>query len=88
VKEIVLAKLGDADIRPPALRLHDIGIEPAKPLGQFALLGGRKPARQIQMKIRHNFFSSYWRSPRKIFAGCAGSRDLHDDSIIYMMIVL
>jgi hypothetical protein len=55
VKEIVLAKLGDADIRPPALRLHDVGIETAKPNSQLTLLSGWKPARQIKMKIRHHF---------------------------------
>src|ERR1700744_3916807 len=55
VKEIVLAKLGDADIRPPALRLHDVGIETAKPNGKLTLLSGRKPTRQIKMKIWHDF---------------------------------
>jgi hypothetical protein len=49
VKEIVLTELGDADIRPPGLRLHDIGVETAKPSGQLALLGGREFARQIEM---------------------------------------
>jgi len=37
VIKIVLAELGDADMRSPRLRLHEIRIQLAKPCCQFAL---------------------------------------------------
>jgi hypothetical protein len=33
---IVLAEFGKADVRPPQLRLHEFGVQLAKPRRQFA----------------------------------------------------
>lgn len=55
MKQIVLTKFGDADIRTLGLRLHDVGIEMTESSGEFALLRGRKATRQIKMQIGHRF---------------------------------